>query len=144
MTFNQRHGARQYGKVAVGSEVNYATPHRLVQMLMEGALEKIAIAKGHMDRREFEQKTKHINWAISIVGGLRGSLNLDDGGELAANLDNIYDYITRRLSEANLSNELVILDEVMSLLLEIKAAWDAIPDEVKHPHGTPTNPVNEG
>jgi flagellar biosynthetic protein FliS len=74
MSLYQKRGAQQYGKVAVGSEVNFASPHRLVQMLMEGALEKIAIAKGHMARREYEAKGKHINWAISIINGLRGSL----------------------------------------------------------------------
>ncbi|MEN8166469.1 MAG: flagellar export chaperone FliS [Pseudomonadota bacterium] len=142
MNFNQKHGARQYGKVAVGSEVNYASPHRLVQMLMEGALEKIAIAKGHMDRKEHEKKGKHINWAISIINGLRSSLNQEEGGEMANNLDNLYDYMVRRLSEANLSNDMAILDEISSLILEIKMAWDAIPDEIKQPAETISKPVS--
>ena len=60
-------GIAKYGKVAAESEVAYASPHRLVQMLMEGALEKIATAKGHMIRKEFEAKGSHINWAISII-----------------------------------------------------------------------------
>jgi flagellar protein FliS len=138
----QRRGARQYGKVAVGSEVNFASPHRLVQMLMEGAVEKIAIAKGHMDRKEFAEKGKHINWAISIINGLRSSLNLEEGGEIAQNLDSLYDYMVRRLSEANLKNDITILDEVSSLVLEIKSAWDAIPDEVKQSASGSTKPVS--
>ncbi len=142
MNFNQKHGARQYGKVAVGSEADFANPHRLVQMLMEGALEKIAVAKGHMDRHEYEAKGKHINWAISIINGLRGSLNMEEGGDMANNLDNLYDYLVRRLSEANLKNDLLILDEVSSLLLEIKSAWDAMPDEIKQPAGGPGKPVS--
>jgi len=135
MTLNQKRGVRQYGKVAVGSEVAFATPHRLVQMLMDGALEKIATAKGHMVRKEYEAKGSHINWAISIIDGLRGSLNMEEGGEIANNLDGLYAYMVRRLAEANLRNDLASLDEVSSLLLEIKSAWDAIPDEVKqHPN----------
>ncbi len=142
MNFNQKHGARQYGKVAVGSEVNYASPHRLVQMLMEGALEKIAIAKGHMDRKEHEEKGKHINWAISIINGLQGSLNMEEGGEMASNLNNLYDYMVRRLSETNLNNDVAILDEISSLILEIKMAWDAISDEVKQPIAAAGKPVS--
>ncbi|MCU7812024.1 MAG: flagellar export chaperone FliS [Candidatus Thiodiazotropha sp. (ex Notomyrtea botanica)] len=140
MTLNQKRGAQQYGKVAVGSEVAFASPHRLVQMLMEGALEKVATAKGHMSRKEYEAKGNHINWAISIIDGLRGSLNLEEGGEMANNLDSLYAYMVRRLAESNVSNEIAILDEVSSLLLEIKSAWDAIPDEVKQPVSNAGNP----
>jgi flagellar protein FliS len=142
MSLYQKRGAQQYGKVAVGSEVNFASPHRLVQMLMEGALEKIAIAKGHMARREYEAKGKHINWAISIINGLRGSLNLEEGGEMAANLDSLYDYMIRRLSEANMNNDVAILDEATSLLLEIKSAWDAMPEALKQSAQTMVNPVS--
>ncbi|MCU7915605.1 MAG: flagellar export chaperone FliS [Candidatus Thiodiazotropha sp. (ex Gloverina cf. vestifex)] len=140
MTLNQKRGAQQYGKVAVGSEVAFASPHRLVQMLMEGALEKVATAKGHMGRKEYEAKGNHINWAISIIDGLRGSLNLEEGGEMANNLDSLYAYMVRRLAESNVSNDIAILDEVSSLLLEIKSAWDAIPDEVKQPASNAGNP----
>ena len=142
MTLNQKRGAQQYGKVAVGSEVAFASPHRLVQMLMEGALEKVATAKGHMGRREFEAKGNQINWAISIIDGLRGSLNMQEGGEMANNLDSLYAYMVRRLAEANINNEIAILDEVTSLLLEIKSAWDAIPDEVKQPASEGGKPVS--
>ena len=142
MTLNQKRGAQQYGKVAVGSEVAFASPHRLVQMLMEGALEKVATAKGHMSRDEFEVKGNNINWAISIIDGLRGSLNMQEGGEMANNLDSLYAYMVRRLAEANVSNEIAILDEVTSLLLEIKSAWDAIPDEVKQPASDGGKPVS--
>jgi flagellar protein FliS len=142
MTLNQKRGAQQYGKVAVGSEVAFASPHRLVQMLMEGALEKVATAKGHMSRKEYEAKGAHINWAISIIDGLRGSLNMQEGGEMANNLDSLYAYMVRRLAEANVNNEIAILDEVSSLLLEIKSAWDAIPDEVKQPVSEGGKPVS--
>lgn len=127
----KKRGLHQYGKVAVGSEVDYASPHRLIQMLMEGALDKIATAKGFMVRDETAAKGEHISWAISIIGGLQGSLDMEAGGEIAQNLDNIYSYMAKRLTEANLHDDASGLDEVMSLLLEIKGAWDVMPEGVK-------------
>ena len=127
----KKRGLNQYGKISIGSEVEYASPHRLIQMLMEGALEKIATAKGLMDRGETAKKGEHISWAISIIGGLQSSLNMDEGGEIAQNLDDLYTYIARRLAEANMSNDIAILDEAIDLLLEIKGAWDIMPESIK-------------
>jgi flagellar protein FliS len=120
----------QYSNTAVQAGVAAASPHRLIQMLMEGALDKIAIAKGYLARGQMEQKGKHIGWAISIVGGLRSSLDLDRGGEIARNLDDLYDYMDRRLVTANVENSIEILDEVTALLRQIKEAWDAIGGQV--------------
>ncbi len=120
--------AAQYGQVAVQSDVSFADPHRLIQLLLEGALDKISAAKGHMARGEIAQKSSHISWAIAILGGLRLSLDKAQGGEIAENLDSLYDYMGRRLLTANLENNPTILDEIQSLLHEIKSAWDAIPE----------------
>lgn len=133
MTYAKKRGVAKYGKEAVHADIAYASPHRLVQMLMEGVLDKIAIAKGQVERNDFEGKGKHIAWAISIVNGLRGSLDLDVGGDIATNLDDLYEYMARRLLEANTQNDTAILDEVSSLMLEIKSAWDALPENVKIP-----------
>jgi len=127
----KKRGLHQYGKVSVGSEVEYASPHRLIQMLMEGALDKIATAKGCMDRGETAKKGEHISWAISIIGGLQSSLDVEAGGEIAQNLDDLYSYIAKRLMDANANNDIAALDEVMSLLLEIKSAWDVMPESIK-------------
>jgi flagellar protein FliS len=121
----------QYKKVGVRSGVEGASAHRLVQMLMEGALDKMAIAKGQIERKDYEGKSKHISWAVSIVNGLRDSLDKDTGGEIANNLDNLYEYMVRRLLEANSHNDIPALEEVISLMLEIKTAWDAMPDHIK-------------
>jgi flagellar protein FliS len=118
---------KQYQSVGVSSAVEGATPHRLVQMLMEGALDRIATARGALLRGDLAEKGRHIGWAINVVGGLRASLDLERGGEIAANLDSLYDYVTRRLSEGNIQNDPAALEEVQSLLGEIKAGWDAIP-----------------
>lgn len=122
---------KQYRQVSVHSGVVGASPHRLVQMLMEGALEKIALAKGHMANNNIASKGENISKAIAIVGGLQGSLNIDEGGGIAENLSNLYDYMTNRLVIANLHNDEAILDEVAGLMVEIKMGWDGIPDAFK-------------
>ena len=129
---NTSSAMRQYKQVGVQSRIMDATPHRLVQMLMEGVLEKISIAKGNIARKETAQKGKNISNAIALVGELDASLNKDAGGELAENLGDLYDYMSRRLVTANLQNDEAILDEVAGLMLDIKAAWDAIPDALKN------------
>jgi len=103
-------------------------------MLLEGALEKISTARGHMIRGEIEEKGRQTSWAISIIEGLRASLDHDAGSELAQNLDALYDYIIRRMWQANLTNQPEIFDEVAKLLSEIKEAWDAIPESVRQAH----------
>ena len=118
----------KYKQVGTQSGVASASPHRLIQMLMEGALEKINLAKGYMQRGEIALKGSHISWAISIIDGLRMSLDKEAGGEIAQNLDDLYDYMGRRLAEANLENNEAMLNEVAGLIIEIKSAWDAVPE----------------
>ncbi len=117
---------KQYQQVSTQTGVAYASPHRLIQMLMEGAFERIATAKGCIQRHDIPGKGEQIGKAIDIVGGLRDGLNLDAGGELAANLDALYDFMQRRLLEANLRSDIAILDEVADLLRPVKEGWDAI------------------
>lgn len=121
----------QYRSVDNYTGVTEADPHQLVQMLLDGALRKIAIVKGLMQRSEIAKKGEVIGQAVSIVAGLRSSLDLSAGGELATNLDNLYEYIERRLLQANLKNDVTILDEVSKLLHEIKTAWESIPVDMR-------------
>ncbi|MFQ5488322.1 MAG: flagellar export chaperone FliS [Gammaproteobacteria bacterium] len=124
-----RSALQEYQQVSRKAGVEDASPHRLIQMLMEGALEKIAAAKGFMARGSIQEKGAHISWAVSIIDGLRVSLDKSVGGEIAENLEELYIYMMRRLTEANLKNEPAYLDEVASLLGQIKSAWDAIAPE---------------
>ena len=128
---------QQYRHNHVQGGVDMASPHRLVQMLMEGALEKILAAKGFMANKDIAKKGEHISWAISIVDSLRSCLNVELGGEVAQNLADLYDYMERRLLEANIKNDPEILDEVGQLIIQIKSSWDQIPEEYHH-----TSPEN--
>ncbi len=123
---------KQYQQVSVTSSAMGASPHRLVQMLMEGALERIVLAKASMKRHEIAMKGQSIGVAINIVGGLQESLNQEAGGKIAENLNNLYDYMVRRLLVANSQNDESILDEVSGLMVELKMGWDAMPDAYKH------------
>jgi len=123
---------KQYQQVSIHSGIMDASPHRLVQMLMEGFLERLAIAKGNITRKEIAKKGENISRAITIVNGLQASLNKEAGGELAENLSNLYDYMSLRLVVANSNNDESILDEVAGLMLEIKTSWDKMPDEYKN------------
>lgn len=127
---NSYSAVQSYASVKVHSGVESATPHRLIQMLFEGALERIAQAKGAMAQNQLARKGEMIGKAVAIVGGLQGSLNDKEGGGLAANLDSLYDYIIRRLTQANYENNPDYLDECGRLLGEIKSAWDAIGNQV--------------
>lgn len=123
-----RNALDQYGRNAVQANVESASPHRLIQMLMEGALGKIAAAKGNMVRGEIQAKGDQIGSAISILEGLKNSLDKEKGGDIAQNLEDLYIYMERRLIEAHSNNDTGILDEVSDLLRQIKEAWDAIGD----------------
>lgn len=127
-------GINAYNQVAVQTGVSEASPHRLIQMLLEAALEKLAKAKGFMANKRIQEKGENIGLAISIIDVLRASLDMQRGGEISHNLESLYDYMTRRLTEANLKNDLTMLDEVANLLLPIKQAWDAIPQDVRIAH----------
>ena len=127
----------QYNQHAVQTGIESADPHRLIQMLLEGALGKIAAAKGHMERREIQAKGRQIADAISILEGLKASLDKERGGEIAQNLEDLYIYMERRLIEANRDNDTTLLSEVSDLLKQIKEAWDAIAGTEKPKQGQP-------
>jgi len=114
-----------YQTVETAAEIDSARPERLIQMLLDGALNRIYTAKGELQRGEIASKGSQIGKAISIVEGLRMSLN-PEAGPISQNLEDLYEYIGRRLFEANLTNDPKILDETAALLHEIKSAWDVL------------------
>ncbi len=130
INMNMYNSAAAYSNVHLESRVTDATPHRLIQMLFEGALERIAQAKGAMRQKQIERKGNLINKAVSIMGGLQGALEDNGTTTLSHDLDALYDYMIRRLIEANSKDDEKILDEVAGLIHEIKSAWDTIAPEV--------------
>ncbi len=119
-------GLSEYKSVGMRSEIESASPHRLIQMLLDGALAKISIAKGCIERGDVAGKCENIDWAISIVGGLQGSLDFEQGGSLALKLDSLYDYSARQLVVANAKSDVSLLNEVGAILGEVRAGWVGI------------------
>lgn len=117
---------QQYQRVNVQAQVAEASPHRLIQMLMEGGLERMAQAQGAMMRDQAPLKGELISKSIAIIGGLREALDATQGGEIAMNLDRLYEYMIARLIEANKVNDPALVNEVAGLLREVKSGWDAI------------------
>lgn len=118
-----------YQSAAAHGGVAASDPHRLIVMLLDGAIERVSKASGCMRRNETAEKARLINRAVSIVGELRNSLDLRNGGQIAANLAELYDYMCRRLLRATTENKVEMLDEVSTLLHEIRGAWLAIAPE---------------
>ncbi|APZ44608.1 flagellar export chaperone FliS [Acidihalobacter ferrooxydans] len=127
-----RRALSQYQEVGIESSILEADPHAVIQQLMQGVIECLSTAKGAMQRNDVALKAKRITHAIRIIDGLRAHLDHEKGGEIAENLDALYDYMSRRLVDANAKNDLVALDEAFGLMMEIKSGWDAIdPDRNK-------------
>jgi flagellar secretion chaperone FliS len=120
-----------YQSVSVHGGVANADPHGLVQMLMDACAERLAIARGCIERGEIARKAKLLHSCVTLVAELRGSLNMSEGGPLAQNLSALYDYMARQLLSANVENDTGKIAEVLGLLNEIRNAWSAIGPEVR-------------
>lgn len=124
-----RGSLKAYKSVAVDSQRDIASPYRVVQMLLAGALERLAQARSAIEQEKFSQRGELIGKTIDIIQQLQASLDMEAGGEVAANLENLYDFMVRELMLANSENSSERLEGVSRLLRDIKESWDAIPVE---------------
>ncbi|GHT82350.1 flagellar protein FliS [Betaproteobacteria bacterium] len=122
--------ASAYAELGRESDVNTASPHRLIVLLFEGAESAINVARVHAERGDIASRGSSISKAIDIISnGLKVSLDVTQGGELALRLSALYDYMVSRLLWANMKNDTQALQEVLSLLGEIHEAWNQITPE---------------
>ena len=117
---------RHYQREALKTRLASADPFEVTQMLMEGALESMKIAKINIENKDLENKSKFIAKATTIIDSLRLSLDYEAGGEISTNLSALYRYMSERLLEASIGNDIAKIDEVIDLLSGIKGAWDKI------------------
>ena len=120
----------QYQAVNSQTSVVDVDRHQLIQLLFDGAIERINMAKARINAKDFEGKNRLINKSIEIVSGLRSFLDLEKGEDLAQNLFDLYVYCEHRLFQANVKNDLSILDEVLGHLKAIQDGWSGIRQEV--------------
>jgi flagellar protein FliS len=124
-----------YRSVSAQGAVDGADPHALVLTLLDAALQRIAAARSCIESGQTRRQASLLHSAVILVAELRGSLNLKDGGALAQNLSDLYEYMTRRLIHANLASDIQAVSEVQSLLGEIRSAWVSIGAQVRHSVG---------
>tara|TARA_Y100000592_G_scaffold95157_1_gene161117 strand:- start:347 stop:775 length:429 start_codon:yes stop_codon:yes gene_type:complete len=117
---------KHYQREALKTRLASADPFEVTQMLMEGALESMKIAKINIENKDLENKSKFIAKATTIIDTLRLSLDYEAGGEISVNLSDLYRYMSERLLEASIGNDIAKIDEVIDLLSGIKGAWDKI------------------
>ncbi|WP_271271777.1 flagellar export chaperone FliS [Aliamphritea hakodatensis] len=114
---------RQYQSVGLSTAVHAASPQQLITMLFDGVLGALAKAKGAMERNDIQGRSSQLNKATDIVLALKDYLDHEKGGEIASNLDALYDYMVRSIAEANREANAEKIQEVMDLLLTIKSGW---------------------
>jgi flagellar secretion chaperone FliS len=124
-------GLDSYRNVNAYGHLADATPYQVVQLMLDALLSRIAEATGHLERGETAAKGEKISKALGIIEALLLGLDMQRGGDIALNLERLYDYASRTLLKANLENRVDLLKEVSSLLREIKLGWDGIAAEAR-------------
>lgn len=122
---------KNYQKEALKTRLAGADRYQVIQALMSGAVEKLVMAKVSIERDNLEAKAEHISKASAIIDSLRSCLDFSVGGEIAENLYALYSYMIERLIDASVKNDPLIVEEVSTLIKEIKSAWDEIPIDVR-------------
>ena len=117
---------RHYHDTSSAVMASDATPHRLISMLYDGVLERLAKARAGILRNDVHAKLRSINGAMAIIEYLRTVLDHKAGGEIAGRLDSLYEYMLSRLAQANAGNDSDALREVGELVITVKSGWDQI------------------
>lgn len=125
-----RSSIRQYQSINL-SQVENADPHTLISLIMQHILGNLAAAKGAMGRKDIQSKNKSLGKVIGLIGELQDSLDMEKGGQISINLFNLYIYMLKQVTQANINNDPALLTEVGMLISEIKSGWDGIPEAIR-------------
>lgn len=121
---------QSYQAVNLSAQTAQASPVQLVLVLMDGLLDELARARGHVQARRFEQKAQSLEKCVAIINGLSSALDMDAGGEVVQNLARLYDYCAERLFRAGVELDVGIIDEVVRLITQIRSGWQGV--QAKH------------
>ncbi|MDA9557526.1 flagellar export chaperone FliS [Vibrio sp.] len=124
-----RGSLQAYKKVSVDSQLSAASPHKIVHMLMSGAIERLIQGKAAMEQGNIPVKGERLGKALDIIISLRGCLSMEDGGDVAKNLDQLYEFMITQITVSNKENTPETLNDIIDILREIKSAWEQIPAE---------------
>ncbi|WP_320152331.1 flagellar export chaperone FliS [uncultured Tolumonas sp.] len=117
-----------YKNLNLEAEISVASPHRIIQMLMQGVMERLAQCKGAITRRDFEAKSTAVSKALALINGLQDSLDFSQG-KIAEDLYSLYSYMNKKIMSASINMNIDDIDEVAQLMITIKSAWDQIPEK---------------
>ena len=125
-------GINAYQSVGGRDQATTADPYQLIQMLMNGALQKLAVGKGAIERNDLTVKSENLTKALSIVSALQESLDMNVGGDVAGNMFDLYDYVKRQIIEAMTAKTTEAVDNSLMVMRSLKEGWDAIPVEARN------------
>lgn len=125
-------GINAYQRVGGRDQATTADPYQLIQMLMNGALQKLAVSKGAMERKDLEVKSENLTKSLSIVNALQDGLDMNVESEVVGNMYDLYDYIKRQIVEAMASNKIEAVENCLMVMRNLKEGWDAIPVDARN------------
>ena len=117
----------KYGQIKNDAQTSYASPHQLMLMLFDGAIEAMSMTVGAIQNNNFELRSKQSTRSITIFNGMRECLDMETGGELANNLYSLYQYMTKELFRASFKNDADTVQNIQSMLKDIRGSWEKIP-----------------
>jgi flagellar protein FliS len=120
-----------YKKDSLKQQLTNADPHKITLMLMSGAIDRLAFAKGCIERKDLSGKSQYLSKTTAILINLRDTIEMKTNPEFSQNLYALYDYMLDKIGDANITNTIDPLHEVSELLTPIRDAWAQIPDAAK-------------
>ena len=122
----------QYGQIKNDAQTTYASPHQLMLMLFDGAIEAMSFTIGAIQNENFELRSKQNTRSITIINGMRECLDMETGGELADNLYSLYQYMTKELFRASFKNDVDTIQNIQTMLKDIRGSWEKIPIDMHY------------
>ena len=122
----------QYGKIKDDTQTMYASPHQLMLMLFDGALEAMSVTIAAIQNKNFELRSKQNTRSITIINGMRECLDMEAGGELADNLFSLYQYMAQELFRASFKNDTETIRNIQTMLKDIRGSWEKIPIDMHY------------
>mgnify|MGYP006082819403 FL=1 len=122
----------QYGKIKDDTQTMYASPHQLMLMLFDGALEAMSLTIAAIQNKNFELRSKQNTRSITIINGMRECLDMEAGGELADNLYSLYQYMAQELFRASFKNDAETVRNIQTMLKDIRGSWEKIPIDLHY------------
>jgi len=117
----------QYGQMKNDTQTMYASPHQLVLMLFDGAIESMSMTIGAIQQKNIEMRGKYNTRAISIIYGMRDCLDMNSNSELSENLYSLYQYMAQELFRAGFKDDAETIQNIQTMLKDIRESWKKIP-----------------